>query len=140
MTTKTSTFILIKPDGVKRKLVGKILSRFEDKGLEISNLHYLDKVYVNTTEAHYEEHKTKSFFKTITQSLAEGPIIFFTATAVNMNAVKLGRDLIVKIREDYASGLTHENVIHASDSYENVTRELSIWKHALEVKWCYRGE
>ena len=134
----SSTFILIKPDGVRRKLVGKILSRFEDKGFEISNLHYLNNVYSYTTEAHYEEHRGKPFFKTITQSLAEGPIVMFTATAVN--AVKLGRDLLVKIREDYASGLSHENVIHASDSDENVMRELHIWNYALEVKWCYRGE
>lgn len=138
MTTlhQTTTFILIKPDGVNRKLVGKIISRFEDKGFTISSLESKEKPELYQTQAHYAEHAGKPFFERITSSLAEGPVVYFEASSVD--AVKLARAMIGQkdafgvyppgtIRGDYANGLSHQNVIHASDSEESAQKEIAIW-------------
>lgn len=127
------TFVMVKPDGVKRRLVGKILSRFEEKGLYLVQT----KVCIPTNEIlenHYEALSSKPFFKGLVSFMKSGqvvPMVFEGA-----DAVKVARDLIGStnpsdaargtIRGDFAMQVGR-NVIHGADSVESAKREIQIW-------------
>jgi len=113
---------MIKPDGVKRKLVGEIISRFEKRGFDIvaMKMVHIDRT---TAERLYEEHKGKPFFEELINYITSGPVVCMVVEGEE--AVTVVRKMIGNtdpkdappgtIRGDYA--LTKaENVIHASDS------------------------
>lgn len=127
------TFVMIKPDGVKKRIIGEIISRFEKKGL------YLVKIgaTVPTDEIlneHYKEHEAKPFYKSLAAYLKSGMVI--PMVWEGQNAVKVVRTLlgatdpqdaqVGTIRFDYGISLGR-NIIHGSDSVESANKEIEIW-------------
>ena len=134
------TFVAIKPDGVKRGLIGKILQRFEDKSYKIVALKMIN-VTPEIAAKHYEEHCGKPFYDKLIRFITMGPIV---AMAVEgKNAIKGVRHLVGKtnpdeaddgsIRADFSSFSTL-NLVHASDSQESAQRELNLYFN--EDEYC----
>ena len=139
MNTEERTFVAIKPDGVKRGLVGKIISRFEDKGFKIIGLKLLQ-VTAEQAAAHYEEHLGKPFYPRLVHYITGGPIVAMVVEGYN--AVASVRHLVGAtdpsdadvgtIRADFAQ-LKEYNVIHASDSLKSAERETKIYFNDNEL-------
>lgn len=128
------TFVLIKPDGVQQKVIGKILSRFEEKGFTIVNLKMLTPSKELVAE-HYAEHNGKSFFERIIDYVSSGPTVAMVLEGEDQ-CYKTVREMIGSTRpEDAAKGTIRGdygtkapyNVIHGSDSVESANREISLW-------------
>ncbi len=127
------TFVIIKPDGVKRGLIGEVISRYERKGLKIVECKMLNADRA-TLEKHYIEHKEKPFYEELISYMMQGSILAMIVEG--NNAIKLVRNINGKtnpaeaepgtIRGDFANTMT-ENIVHASDSLESAEREISIW-------------
>ncbi|MPZ87803.1 MAG: nucleoside-diphosphate kinase [Nitriliruptorales bacterium] len=127
------TLILIKPDGVRRRLVGDVLSRIERKGLDIVALQ-LRTISKETAEQHYAEHTDKPFFSELVTFITSGPLV--AAVVEGIDAVRGVRGLMGatnpldaapgSIRGDYASVIT-ENIVHGSDSVESGQREMGLF-------------
>lgn len=125
--------VLIKPDGVKRKLIGEIISFYERKDLYIAALEMV-KASRETAERHYEEHKGRPYFEKLINYICDGSICALVVEG--QDAIQLVRKingdkdpLLVEmgtIRGKYASDKT-VNLVHASDSVENAEREIKIW-------------
>ncbi|NLC02984.1 MAG: nucleoside-diphosphate kinase [Tissierellia bacterium] len=127
------TFVMVKPDGVERKLVGEIIGRIEKKGFNI-----LDIKMINPTkeivEEHYDEHKEKPFFEELVNFILQGPVVGIIVEGENVIEVirlMIGDKnpkfaLPGTIRGDFANTTTM-NLVHASDSVESSDRELNIW-------------
>jgi nucleoside-diphosphate kinase len=127
------TLILIKPDGVRRGLIGSVLSRLERKGLRIVALEMrtLDRV---TAELHYAEHEGKPFFPPLLEFITSGPLVALVAEGED--AIEAFRSLAGAtnplaaapgtIRGDHALQVK-ENVVHGSDSPESAAREIKIF-------------
>jgi len=127
------TFVMIKPDGVARGLVGEIISRFERKGL---NLKKIRRLHVDEPLArrHYAEHVEKPFFPELLEFVTSGPVVAMEWSGES--AVNVCRDLMGvtdpkkaaagTIRGDYGLAVTH-NLVHGSDSSESAARELEIF-------------
>jgi nucleoside-diphosphate kinase len=137
------TFVLIKPDGVKRALMGTIVSRFERAGLTVTGMKMLT-VDTEKAEKHYESHRGKSFFEPLVLLLCSGPV---TAMALEgAHAISVVRKIVGStepreaapgtIRGDFCH-MGYErsrerlgvipNLIHASDSPESAEWELNLW-------------
>ena len=128
------TLVLIKPDGVQRRVVGDIISRIERKGLTIVALE-LKSVDDALARAHYAEHADKSFFGSLVEFITSGPVV--AAVLEGPRAVAAfrqiagGTDPVEKatpgtIRGDL--GLeTQFNLVHGSDSAESAAREIELW-------------
>ena len=139
MNTEERTFVAIKPDGVKRGLVGKIISRFEDKGFKIIGLKLLQ-VTAEQAASHYEEHQGKPFYNRLVNYITSGPIVAMVVEGYN--AVASVRHLVGAtdpsdadvgtIRADFAQ-LKEYNVIHASDSLKSAERETKIYFNDNEL-------
>mgnify|MGYP001284031386 FL=1 len=130
MTDKT--LILIKPDGVKKRHIGDIINRFEERGFNILNIRMLT---LNSDQASdfYSIHKKKPFFPELIDYITSGPIVQVVLegnSAIEVVRHMVGATNSLKadsgtIRGDF--GLSHtENVIHASDSVDSFNRELNI--------------
>ncbi|MGB9975736.1 nucleoside-diphosphate kinase [Thermovenabulum sp.] len=127
------TFVMLKPDAVKRGLVGSIIKRYEQKGLKILALKMLQ-VTEDLAEKHYEEHRDKPFYRELVSFITSGPVVAMILEGPD--AVKLVRllngatrvedALPGTIRGDYAL-TTQENLVHASDSSESARREIALW-------------
>jgi nucleoside-diphosphate kinase len=126
------TLIVIKPDGFRRHLTGKILARFEEKGFELRNL----KSYNFTKEKaqeFYSVHKDKPFFDDLLSFIMSGTVVACVLEGNNaVNTVRLMIGLTKSfeaapgtIRGDYGLGFT-DNIIHASDSSESFIKELRV--------------
>ena len=126
------TLFIVKPDGVKRKLVGEIVSRFEKKGFVIQKL----KMFTFTKELaseFYSVHKEKPFFDELVSYITSGPVV--VAVIEGNNAVATTRQMVGatksfeaepgSIRGDFGLGVT-ENIIHASDSLESFEKEVNV--------------
>jgi nucleoside-diphosphate kinase len=124
-----STLIVIKPDGVRRQLVGKIISRFEDKGFRLINLRFFIFSRQQASEF-YSVHSSKPFFEELVSFITSGPVIACLIEGVNaITAVRLMAGATKSfeaapgtIRGDFGLGLT-ENLVHASDSPESFIKE-----------------
>lgn len=128
------TLIILKPDALRRGLVGTILARFEARGLSFVALEYrmLDEAVVN---AHYAEHEGKPFFAELVAFLTSGPVVVgILAGPANvvdmvrrmMGATDPGMSDSGTIRGDLAM-LIGENLIHGSDSAESASREIELF-------------
>jgi len=128
------TFVICKPDAVERGLVGKIISRFEDKGLKIvaSELRLADSA---TLDQHYEEHVEKGFYpdlkafmgrSPVMAMVLEGPDDTYAMVRSMMGATNPADSPPGTIRGDFGTEMT-ENLVHGSDSNESAAREISIW-------------
>jgi nucleoside-diphosphate kinase len=133
------TFLMIKPDGVQRGLIGEIVSRFERKGLQLSAAKFTV-ISRELAERHYEEHKGKGFYEPLLDFIASGPV--FAMVWQGDNVIALSRALIGKtdaldalpgtIRSDFAVH-TNFNLIHGSDSAANAEREIGIFFSQSEL-------
>ncbi len=127
------SLLLVKPDGVQRRLAGKIITRIEDKGLKLVGLKMLQ-VTKELAAEHYAEHLEKPFYPLLEEFITAGPVV---AIAVEgPEAISVMRSMMGStngresapgtIRGDY--GLSRQmNLIHGSDSPEAATRELTIY-------------
>ena len=126
------TLFIVKPDGVRRQLVGEILSRFEKKSFIIKKL----KMFTFTNELaseFYSVHKDKPFFEELLSYITSGPVV--VAVIEGNNAVATTRQMVGatksfeaepgSIRGDFGLGFT-ENIIHASDSTESFDKEVNV--------------
>jgi len=134
------TFVAIKPDGVKRGLIGEIIKRFELKGYKIVGLKMMN-VSEELAGKHYEEHFGKPFYPGLIEFITSGPII---AMALEGENVILGTRHIVgatnpdnadvgSIRADFSAS-SSKNLVHASDSLESANRELALY--FKEEEYC----
>jgi len=126
------TLIIVKPDAVKRNLIGKILTRFEEKGFVIKNIKSLNLTSEQAREF-YSAHKEKPFFEELVSFISSHMVV--ACILEGSNAISTVRLLIGSttsyqaspgtIRGDYGLGIT-ENIIHASDSYESFIKESGV--------------
>jgi nucleoside-diphosphate kinase len=124
---------MIKPDAVERRLVGKIISRIEDRGIKIVAMKYIH-ITKELAEKHYSEHKEKPFFNELVDFITSGPVVPMVLEAEN--AVAMVRKMMGEthpqnsapgtIRGDFGIELT-KNIVHGSDSVETANREISIF-------------
>jgi nucleoside-diphosphate kinase len=145
------TLAIIKPDAVQRRLIGKIISRFEEKGLEIIALK-MTIISEDMARKNYSVHKGDAYFEKLVKFMASGPVVILVLRGEN--AIEVTRRLMGStsgheaapgtIRGDYAmSG--RFNLIHGSDSVESAEREISLFfenetllKHEMsDLRWVY---
>jgi len=124
---------MIKPDGVRRNLIGEIISRVEAKGFVISKLKMMQ-IDKELAEEHYEEHAEKPFFKDLVSFITSGPVVAMQVEGENvvaqirnlMGATNPADSTPGSIRGDLATELD-KNVVHGSDSDESADRELKLF-------------
>lgn len=127
------TLVIIKPDGVKRGLIGEVVSRIEKKGLIISDLKMIQ-ADEEILREHYAEHVNKDFFQDLINFMMSGKMIVMVV--MGEKAIETVRKINGKtnpieaemgsIRGDFAYSVT-ENIVHGSDSEESAEREIRIW-------------
>jgi len=145
------TLIILKPDAVQRGLCGQILTRFENKGLQIAGLKFI-KIPRETAEAHYAPHKGKGFYEGLVKFMTSSPVV--VVALEGKNAIAIARKLMGAtfgsnaepgtIRGDF--GVSNSfNLIHGSDSLESAAKELGLffkpeelldWTPAIQ-SWVY---
>jgi nucleoside-diphosphate kinase len=128
-----STLLIVKPDGVRRALVGEVFRRVEAKGLRISDLRMFS-IDVVLAQEHYGEHREKPFFGELVEFITSGPVV--AARLEGEGAVSALRMLMGPtnpidappgtMRGDYCTIIT-ENLVHGSDSTESAERELKLF-------------
>jgi nucleoside-diphosphate kinase len=139
---KQKSFMMLKPDAVLRRLSGKILARFEERGLQIVAAKMLI-INRELAEEHYGEHKEKPFFGELVDYITSGPVL---ATVIEgEECISLIRKMvgatnpkeadIGTIRGDYAID-TGRNIIHASDSPQSAEKEISLFFSDEEICEC----
>lgn len=134
-----TTLLLIKPDGVERKLVGEIISRLERRGWDLVGMKLM-KVSRELAEQHYAEHKDKPFFGELIDYITEGPIVAMAWKGDQVIAamrLMMGKTNAVEaapgtIRGDLANSFTR-NMVHGSDSPESAKREVELFFSADEL-------
>jgi len=127
------TLVLVKGDGVRRRLIGEIISRIEDKGLDIEALTLMN-VSRDLAEEHYAEHRDKPFFEELVEFITSTPVVAMRVRGEG--AIKVMRTLMGStnpaeaapgtIRGDLALSLP-DNLVHGSDSRESAARELELF-------------
>ncbi len=127
------TYIMVKPDGVQRNLIGEIVSRFEKKGFKLVAAKLMT-VSREIAETHYGEHKNKPFFGELVDFITSGPV--FAMVWEGENVIKIARAMMGAtnpaeaapgtIRGDYGISVGM-NVIHGSDSPESAEREINLF-------------
>ncbi len=128
-----NTYVMVKPDGVARGLVGDVISRFERKGLTLENLSMLT-ISEEMAGRHYAEHTEKPFFGDLVEFITSGPVVAMEwsgESAVSVSRILMGGTNPAEaapgtIRGDFGIVITH-NIVHGSDSVESAERELSIF-------------
>ncbi|KAJ0612054.1 Nucleoside diphosphate kinase [Helianthus annuus] len=135
------TFIMIKPDGVQRGLVGEIIGRFEKKGFTLKGLKLLtvDQAFA---EKHYADLSAKPFFNGLVEYIISGPVVAMVWEGKNV--VTTGRKIIGAtnpaesapgtIRGDFAIDIGR-NVIHGSDAVESAKKEIGLWFPEGVANW-----
>ncbi len=128
-----STFVMVKPDGVARGLVGEVIARFERKGLTLENVRMLT-IDDDLASRHYAEHVDKPFFPELVAFITSGPVVAMQWSGEG--AVAVARTLMGitnpaeagpgTIRGDFGLEITN-NIVHGSDSLDSANRELSIF-------------
>ncbi|WP_319370921.1 nucleoside-diphosphate kinase [uncultured Ilyobacter sp.] len=145
------TLLIIKPDGVQRGLVGRILARVEKKGFKISAMK-LEKISKEKAEVHYAEHKGKGFYLELLEFITSSPCVL--AVIEGKNVIEGLRKMAGKtnpleadigtIRGDFAV-VVSQNIVHTSDGIESSKREIEnffkneeIQEHILcTEQWTY---
>ncbi|KAG2486705.1 hypothetical protein HYH03_014634 [Edaphochlamys debaryana] len=140
MVTEQS-FIMVKPDGVQRGLVGDIIKRYEQRGYTLKGLKLMN-VDKSLAEKHYEEHQGKPFFPKLVDFITSGPVCAMVWEGKNI--VAAGRTMIGAtnpqasapgtIRGDYGIDMGR-NIIHGSDSVESARREIGLWFPEGLAEW-----
>ena len=127
------TLVILKPDCVARRLIGKVLSRFEEKGLAVVGMR-MEIIDMATAEKHYAEHQGKPFYPGLTKFITSGPVVIMALQGVE--AVTVVRKMIGatsgraaergSIRGDFGMSKGF-NLVHASGSPESAERELGLF-------------
>ncbi len=127
------TLVLVKGDGVRRRLIGEIIGRIENKGLDIEALRLMD-VSRELAEKHYAEHREKPFFGELVEFITSSPVVALRVRG--RGAIKAMRNLMGStnpadaapgtIRGDLALSMP-DNLVHGSDSPESAVRELELF-------------
>lgn len=133
------TLILLKPDAVERALVGRILARFEDKGLFILAMKML-LIDRTLAETHYGVHKGKPFYEDLLDFITSGPVLAAVLSgkyAIEITRMMMGATFGPKaapgtIRGDFGPSYSH-NLIHGSDSPESAEREIALFFKPDEI-------
>ena len=128
-----NTFVMVKPDGVERGLVGDVISRFERKSLTLEKMRMLT-ITEELAGRHYAEHTEKPFFGELVEFITSGPVVAMEWSGES--AVSVARTLMGgtnpaeaapgTIRGDLGVVITH-NIVHGSDSVDSAERELGIF-------------
>jgi len=133
------TLSIVKPDGVKKNIIGEVIKRFETAGLRIAALKMI-KMNLDEAKGFYIVHKDKPFYKSLTEFMSSGPVVIMVVE---------GEDAIAKVREimgatnpkdaapetiraDFASSV-EQNIVHGSDSPESASFEISYFFSAVEI-------
>jgi nucleoside-diphosphate kinase len=133
------TLVLVKPDGVQRLLAGRIIARFEERGLKVVGLK-LVQVDRELAERHYAVHREKPFFGTLVEFITSSPLVAMALEGPN--AIAVVRTMVGATRpHEAAPGTirgdlaleTAQNLIHASDGPETATAELALWFRPSEL-------
>ena len=133
------TFLMIKPDGVQRGLVGEIISRFEKKGYKLVAMKYTNATKAHV-EAHYEDHRGKPFFDPLVKYITSGPVVPMVwegASIIEGSRTVIGATNPTAaapgtIRGDFAIEVGR-NIIHGSDKVESATKEIAHWFSESEM-------
>ncbi|NWF98901.1 MAG: nucleoside-diphosphate kinase [Nitrospirae bacterium] len=134
------TLSIIKPDGVKKNVIGEVIKRFEEKGLRIAALKMV-KMSKDDAKGFYIVHKERPFYESLTSFMSEGPVVVMVIEGEN--AISRVREIMGAtnpkdaapgtIRADFASDIEH-NIVHGSDSKESASYEIPYFFSALEIK------
>ena len=145
------TLVIIKPDGVQRRLIGKIINRFDEKGLEIVGLK-MTVISEELAKEHYSDHDGRDYYEQLVKFMTSGPVVMMVLRG--MKAIAVTRKLMGStfgheaepgtIRGDFAISKRF-NLIHGSDSEESATKEISLFFENGELiqndqsglKWIY---
>jgi len=133
------TLVLIKPDGVQRLLTGRILARYEDRGLKIIGLKLI-RVSSDLAERHYAVHREKPFFRGLVEFITSAPLVAAVLEGPNAIAVVRAMNGATRpheaepgsIRGDFALE-TAQNLVHASDGAETAETEIELWFQPEEL-------
>ncbi|XP_046996130.1 nucleoside diphosphate kinase A [Schistocerca americana] len=139
---KERTFIMVKPDGVQRNLVGEIIKRFEAKGFKLVAMKFV-LPSEDLLKKHYAEHIGRPFFAGLVKYMSSGPVVAMVWEGLNV--VKTGRFMMGTtnpadsapgtIRGDFCIQVGR-NIIHGSDSVESAQKEIGLWFESKElVAW-----
>ena len=135
------TYIMIKPDGVQRHLVGEIIKRFETKGYKLVALK-LARPSVEHLEAHYADLSDRPFFPALIKYMSSGPVTCMVWEGTNvvlegrkmLGATKPSDSALGTIRGDFCVDVGR-NVCHGSDSVESAEKEITLWFPEGVIEW-----
>ncbi|MCJ7839460.1 nucleoside-diphosphate kinase [Lederbergia sp. NSJ-179] len=133
------TFLMVKPDGVQRGLIGEIVSRFESKGFQLVGAKLMS-ISKELAETHYEEHKERPFFAGLVEFITSGPV--FAMVWQGDHVISTARQMMGTtnpqeaapgtIRGDYGL-IVGKNIIHGSDSVQSAEREIKLFFQEEEL-------
>lgn len=137
--TMERTLVLVKPDGVRRMLVGEIIGRFERRTLAIKGLKILNPTK-ETAERHYEVHRGKPFFEGVVKFISSSSVVAIVLEGESAISIVRGMMGALQptdaqpgtIRGDYTLSV-QENLVHGSDSIESAEREIPVWFRPEEL-------
>jgi nucleoside-diphosphate kinase len=134
------TLSIVKPDGVKKNLIGEVIRRFEQKILRITALKML-RLSKKDAMSFYAVHKDKPFYESLTEFISEGPIVVMIVEG--NNAILIVREVMGAtnpkdaapgtIRADFGSDIEH-NIVHGSDSKESASFEIPFFFSGLDIQ------
>ena len=141
-----TTFVMVKPDGVQRGLVGNIIQRFENKGLRLVGLRQLTPS-LELAESHYAVHSERPFYSGLIEFITSDPVGAMAWTGID--AISVARNIIGPtngreaapgtIRGDFAMDIGH-NIIHGSDGEDTAAFELGLWFPDGVIEWTRDAE
>jgi len=137
--SKEKTFVMIKPDGVQRGIIGDIISRFEKKGLKIVAMKFVS-VSKELAEKHYGIHKGKPFFKPTVDYIISSPVLAMVLegnNAINTVRTMMGKTnpqeaAMGSIRGDFGQFIGR-NIVHGSDGPDTAEFEINLWFKPEEI-------
>ncbi|MEX0792692.1 MAG: nucleoside-diphosphate kinase [Pirellulaceae bacterium] len=134
------TLVLLKPDCVERRLCGRVITRFEDKGLQIIGMKLI-RITPELSKQHYAEHVSKPFYPGLESFITASPVVAMVLEG--LEAIQVVRDMLGAtsglkanpgtIRGDYSSS-RQMNLVHASDGPEASQREIALYFDAAEIQ------
>lgn len=134
------TFVMIKPDGVKKNIIGEIISRFESKGLRVLAIKSLRSLSREKAEELYAVHRSQPFFNRLVEFVLSGLVVVMVLGGEN--TVARAREIMgatnpleaapATIRADFAQSI-EQNTVHGADTKENARREIALFFEESEI-------
>ena len=133
MTDQERTFVMVKPDGVRRGLIGEVIKRIEAKGYSLAEMRLLT-IDPVLADRHYGEHRKKPFFSELVSFITSGPVVAMVVEGPDvvggvrqiMGATDPLQAAPGSLRADFATAIT-ENIVHGSDSADSAEREVALF-------------